>query len=124
MHIVLNKKYNTYQPFLIDGMTDFCEMMRTDPSKNAIFNMIFKIFGNSTNMFHKCPALKGEVIVINDMLINPEAFPPVPTGRYRLDAKMWKDKEKTLLYASGQLYISVQEMQGLFMVFDRPNEKQ
>ncbi|XP_036347288.1 uncharacterized protein LOC118756643, partial [Rhagoletis pomonella] len=54
LHVELMRKYNTFQPFLINVTFDACAFMKT--RRNSVyFDILFKLIEKFTNANHTCP---------------------------------------------------------------------
>uniref|UniRef100_A0A182T1X4 Uncharacterized protein n=1 Tax=Anopheles maculatus TaxID=74869 RepID=A0A182T1X4_9DIPT len=96
IHVKLNYKFNTYQPFLINDQLEGCEYMRTpknDPFSIFLYKVVQKMI---PDMVHPCP--HGNKIY-NQTIEFKESYTPksIPAGDYRMDVRISDRQNVTLI---------------------------
>lgn len=75
---------NEYRPMLINAQFDYCAAQAGFVT-SALFTAMMNVFGNNTNINHKCPFPIGEYYV-KDVNFRASHLPSLfPTGRYYIN---------------------------------------
>lgn len=107
IHFVLNYRYKTYQPFLIDRWEDICPYLEGAESSAEVFNVFHQSIENYTSL-HSCPFEKGESLKIASEEIDVEQFwcDALPNGEYRLDTTIITPNDKIMIMTI-EIYFSI-----------------
>uniref|UniRef100_A0A182Y6N0 Uncharacterized protein n=1 Tax=Anopheles stephensi TaxID=30069 RepID=A0A182Y6N0_ANOST len=96
IHLKLNYKFNTYQPFLINDQVEGCEYLRTlknDPFSIYVYDVVRQIL---PALVRPCPQGKQ---TYNQTIEFKESYAPksVPAGDYRFDVRISNRENVTLI---------------------------
>ncbi|KAH8302734.1 hypothetical protein KR044_010238, partial [Drosophila immigrans] len=99
VNLGLWRKYNSYQPYMLNSTFDFCKMLLTSKHQLSFERIFFDAVAPYSNVNHSCP-YKNE-IVIRDWVLHQQQlkYLPLPSGEYQLKLMGYTDKDyKFILY--------------------------
>ncbi|CAD7012816.1 uncharacterized protein LOC110118702 [Ceratitis capitata] len=79
LHVKLLRKYNTYEPFIINGTVDVCAFFR-NKGKSPL-RVLYKLIEKFTNTNHSCP-FEHEIFINRFRPEHENLIINLPTGEY------------------------------------------
>ncbi|XP_073821258.1 uncharacterized protein [Musca autumnalis] len=75
INIVLYKRSNGYQPFLINATGDLCKFFE-NRKRNQVFNLLADYFLRSSNINHTCPY--DHDLIVENLILDSDLFSALP----------------------------------------------